>query len=621
MALLAVVAASYILPVTAGTSAENDSVDCTYIPPSISAHEAWRRHSQIAERLSTGSMSVPSAGRGRLVQPEPVFDPRSHLIDTEVFGKMMMDGIRWTTRSSDEEFLRRISLDLTGQIPTADAAKAFLSDTSKDKRNRLIEALLNSEEFNERWTLWFGDLVGNVHETSSIRQSYVGRNAYYHWIREAFATATPYDQIVRESIAAVGGSFTTSPPANYWVRRIQTNGPIQDTYDNLAAATAEHFLGLPLNCLSCHDGRGHLESVNASLASRTRHHFWQTAAFFSQSGFTTIKAIAERNEAEYIVSDNTTGAYRLNTEFGNKTPRLPAVGQPLVVEPAFFLSGERPRPGESRRTAYARMVTSSPQFARASVNYVWKELFGIGIVEPVDSFDLLRQDVDALPPGATLQPSHPALLTKLAATFVNSGYDFRMLIRSIVQSNTYQLSTYYAPGNWNEAWTPYYARHYPHRLLAESVLDAVARATGVAPEFRVQGFATPFRRAVALPDTTEPMVPSADSRFMTSFGRGDRDATPRSTTTSVLQALSLLTDPAVRLRVDVKNAKTTVGRLLANTRDPATIVTELYLATLSRFPSANELHVAISHLRDGDISRRSEDLQLALIASPEFLFR
>lgn len=585
-------------------------------PPS--EREVWHMLSQDAEFVTRNSRAT-SKRRAVNPRPEPKPEPRN-FIDAEIFGRMVRDGVRWTVPASDEEYLRRLSLDLTGQIPTVEQVKSFTADRSPDKRDRLIEELFESEGFVDRWTLWFGDLVGNVQESANIRQSCLGRNAYYFWIRDAFASGKPYDQIVRESITAVGGSFTTAPAANYWVRRIESNGPIQDTYDNLAASTAEHFLALPLNCLSCHDGRGHLETVNSGLASRTRYDFWQHAAFFAQSGFTTIKTDPVRNEAEYRLSDNSTGAYRLDTDWGNKTPRVPASGGPVVVDPAFFLSGDKPQPGESRRQAYARLLTSSPQFARASVNYIWKAIFGVGLVEPADSFDLPRQDRATLPTGASLQPTHPELLAKLAEYFASSGYSIRALLTLIARSNTYRLSSVYSPGDWKEEWTPYYARRYPRRLLAESLLDAIGRATGVPPEFNVIGIAAPMDRAMALPDPSEPVLRSDYSRFLAAFGRGDRDTTPRSGDSSILQALEMLNDSVVRSRLSATHANSTVARLLAMTTDRATIVDELYLATLSRLPNARERASAVSHLNSGDLGSKAEDLQHALINHLEFLF-
>ncbi len=615
-----------VMSVVTGSRAADDvevtaRAECTFDPAQVhSPRELAHLLSQNAERVAPGKQSdaVTSSKRRAVAPPAGTTFTAKNFIDSEIFGKMVQDKIRWTIPATDEEFLRRVTLDLTGQIPTADKVKSFLADTTTDKRDRLIDELLNSDGFVDRWTLWFGDLVGNVQLTANIREYPQGRNAYYNWMRDSFSSGKPYDQMVRESITASGANFTTGP-VNYWVRQILTNGPIQDTYDGMSAATGEHFLGLPLNCLSCHNGKGHLEAVNSSLVSRTRYDFWKNAAFFAQVTMTTARD-PNTNNVQYTISDNSTGAYRLNTTSGNKVARQPDPGQPDFVNPAFFLSGEAPQTGEPRRAAYARIVTGSTQFARASVNYAWKEIFGIGIVEPADSFDLLRQDPATLPPGATLQPTHPALLTKLAGYFVANGYNVRALIKLIVQSNTYQLSSRYTPGPWNELWTTYYARHYPRRILAESVLDAVGRATNMPPTLTVAGFTAPVTRAMALPDPTEPNARSQFGPLLEAFGRGDRDTTPRSSDGSIVEALEMLNDSVVTTRVKASNANTTVAHVLAASKDPGTIADELYIATLSRRPTASERDAAITYLKSGDLSKKSEDLQYALMNRLEFLF-
>jgi hypothetical protein len=589
--------------------------ECSFDPDAFPPPQRqWQRLSRQTELVA------PSGRRRAAVQPPAVIVPRN-FIDEEIFAKMSADGIRWTSPASDEEFLRRVHLDLTGQIPTAVRTREFLADTRSDKRERLVDELMSSEEFVDRWTLWFGDLVQNVQVSSNIFVGPQGRNAFYTFIRDSIRARKPYDLMVREVINGSGGQYTVGP-ANFWVRQIQTNGPIQDTWDNLSAHTAEKFLGLPLNCLSCHNGVGHLEQVNTGLVPRTREDFWKNAAFFARD-YHRPQRDPVSNRVEWIIEPVTTGTprvprgYVLNTTQGNKTPRQAAPGQPNTVEPAFFLSGAVPGETETRREAYGRLLTSHPQFARATANYIWKEMFGLGIVEPADSFDLLRQDPATLRPGATVQPTHPRLITRLAEHFSGSGFDLRALLKAIVVSNTYQLAAIYTPGEWNETWTPYYARHYPRRMLAESVADSVARATGVGvPRMTVQGNLT-LQRAMELPDPTEPRGQLA--QLVNSFGRGDRDGTERSREGSIVQALSMLNDAFVTTRIRNAN-NSTVQRTLAATRDPAAIAEELYIATLSRKPTVEERAAAVAQLSSGDIVRKTEDLQFALLNRLEFLY-
>ncbi len=588
------------------------SADCTFHAEQYrSGAQLWHRLSERAESVAPSATTTSRRRPSNPPQGAPF--PTRSFIDSEIFGKMVRDGIQWTSPASDEEFLRRVTLDLTGEIPDSVTVKAFLTDTNADKRDRALDRLLASDAFVDRWTLWFGDRVQNVQTATNTVEYYQGRNAYYNYIRDSIQQKKPYDQMVREIVAGVGSSFTKGEP-NYWVRDIQNNGPVQDTYDNLSASTGERFLGMPLQCLSCHSGLGHLEQVNTSMAKKTRLDFWQNAAFFAQVTVTNNRDMAT-NAVERIVADNNTGVYRLNTTSGNKTPRQPVNGQ-AVVDPAFFLTKEGPTSGEPRRVAYGRILTAHPQFARATVNYLWKELFGLGIVEPADSFDLLRQDPAQLAPGAALQPTHPPLLTELAGAFVASHYDLRSILKLMVNSNAYQLSSRYTPGPWNESWTPYFARHYPRRLVAEEMLDAIVRATSTSITINVNGIGA-LTKAVKLPDTTE----GGNFRnFLNGFGRGNRDDQQRTEDSSIVQALTLMNDRIVTDRVKGTAAGSTVASTLQATKDPGAIAEALYLATLSRYPTLAEKNAAISYLRSGDLTRKTEDLQFALLNKLEFLF-
>lgn len=585
------------------------------VPPAPHDPQAvWRSLSLSAEMV---------AGRRRAaVQPaiQPPVIPQVNFIDASIFGKMAADGVIPTTVAGDEEFLRRVTLDLTGQIPDANAVSAFLADTRPDKRARKIDEMLATEAFVDRWTMWFGDLVQNVRASTNSREYYIGRNAYYYWIRDSIRAAKPYDQMVRELLAGTGDSFE-SGTANYIVRQLQPNGPPQDTFDNLAAHSVEKFLGVPALCISCHDGFGHLELVNTYLKGKKRSEFWSTAAFFSK---TTLRPQpGDPNNPvvrKFIVQDgNPNGAYRLNTIDGNKSPRIVADGQPAVASPAFLLTGEAPRAGEPYRQAYGRILTAHPQFARSTVNMLWKEMFGLGLVEPVNSFDLSRLDANNLPAGATVQPTHPELLEALAAEFIKGGYSLRAILRTMTMSSAYQLSSAYTSGSWNEAWVPYFARHYPQRMMAEMIVDAIARSTNVPMQFNAQGIGT-LPRAMQLPDPTEGGRQQLQRRLLDAFVRGNRDDIARSNESSIAQALVLMNDVQVTMRVSRSSPNSTVATALA-TNDPAAIADRLYLATLSRRPTAAEKELAIDFLRGGVLGERTEDLQFVLLNQLEFFFK
>jgi hypothetical protein len=578
---------------------------CPVYRPSASPAAIYHTLSLTTEAVA------PSRHRAIDPQQPASYPAAANFIDTDVFSKMRQDGVAPTTVAGDEEFLRRVTLDLTGQIPDSATVLAFLADSSADKRAHKIDQLLASDAFVDRWTMWFGDLVQNVQVSANSREYYYGRNMYYHFIHDSIQNNKPYDQMVREVISGKGDSFVNGQ-ANYWVRQTQGNGPIQDQYDNLAASSGGEFVGMPFLCLSCHNGLGHLELVNTYLKSKLRYDFWGTAAFFSRTRAQVIKytdPATNQNLNKFDVEDNTTGAYQLNTTSGNKTPRQPINGQ-STVSPAFLLTGEGPRDGEPWRDAFGRILTAHPQFARATANYLWKEMFGLGLVEPPNNFDLNKLDT---------QPVNPALMTDLTNEFIADHYDLRAFLKTIAMSKTYQMSTVYAPGNWNESWTPYFARHLAHRLTAEEMLDAIVRATNIPVTFNVTGIGQ-VNAAMKLPDTVESRN-GTYGRFLDEFGRGNRDDQARTNDTSIAQALSLMNDGQVVVaRVHRSNAASTVAKVLASTTDTGSIVDQIYLATLSRRPNATERQQAIAYLNGGTVGQRAEDLQWALLNSLEFLF-
>jgi hypothetical protein len=534
--------------------------------------------------------------------------PGANFIDTHIGNKLAANGMTPAAVAGDEEFLRRVTLDLTGTIPTSSDVLTFLADTRVDKRAKKIDDLLHSDAFVDRWTMWFGDLVQNVQVSNNSREYYLGKNAYYTTIRESIRTGKPYDQMVREVLSAEGDNFQNGG-ANYVVRQIQRNGPPQDTLDNLAAHSAEKFLGIPMLCISCHSGGGHLELVNSWLREKKREDFWRMAAFFSR---TTIRgerytdpANPNANILKFNVGFNANGAYFLNTTDGNKTPRAPAEGQPNYVTPAFITNGETPKTGEPYRVAYARILTADRQFARAAANYLWKEMTGRGIVEPVNAFDLAK---------LATQPSHPELLEALTDELIAKHFDLREFLRTIALSNTYQLSAHYSGA---EPDASYFARHAPRRLAAEVLFDAIATATAVPAQFTVQGSSN-VSKAMQLPDPLDGRRGAATA-FINNFGRGNRDDVLRTNDAAISQSLALMNDTTVTSRVKRTN-NSTVQKILASTSDPGSITDQLYLATLSRRPSAAERQIAIGYLNAGALGERAEDLQYVLLNSLEFLF-
>ncbi|HYI11925.1 MAG TPA: DUF1553 domain-containing protein [Thermoanaerobaculia bacterium] len=571
---------------------------------------SYRRQAVVAVIVSTLFTLSPIAASRRRAVDRPAAGPLPvvNYIDAEVSRKLASSRIEPAAVSGDEEFLRRVTLDLTGTIPLANDVLSFASNPSRNKRAAKIDDLLRSGEFVDRWTMWFGDLVQNVQNADTVRPYYVGRNAYHAWIHESIRTGAPYDAMVRELLLGEGDSFQDGP-AGYIVRQRQRNGPVQDSYDNLAAHSAEKFLGLPLGCISCHSGRGHLEMVNGYLAGKTRHDFWRMASFFSGVEIREASYKDPNNANPFLLRFDVVaspyGEYRLNTTHGNKSPRAPESGQSKVVTPAFLLTGEQPRPGEPYRAAYGRMLTADRQFARATANYLWKEMFGRGLVEPVSSFDPARLQTQA---------THPVLLEALADDFIANGFNLRELLRTIASSSTYQLSSHYEGVHPDDSL---FARRAPHRLPAEALIDAIVTATAVPMELPVQGMGK-VPRAMQLPDAQEARNTTV-RRFLNNFGRGNRDDIPRTYDGAAAQALALLNSSDVTNRVRAVKGST-VQKVLDATSNPREIADLLYLHTLSRLPNPEERRIAVAYLRAGPLRERTEDLQFALINSEEFLF-
>jgi hypothetical protein len=589
--------------VAAGTVS---AADCTYdgVSPEARRQRAVHEASLRAE-LVTQSLASP---RRRAVTPRPAPPiARQNFIDDEIFGALQKANVQPAELTSDAEFLRRISIDLGGRIPTVAEVQSFLADHDSGKRAAAVERLLASDDFVDRWTMWLGDLVQNTqYADSGGKGTSLGSETYYRYLRDAVATNKPYDVLVRELLTGSGDQFVKGA-ANYYCRQEQDNGPPQDTYDNLAAKSAEHFLGLQTVCLSCHGGLAHLELVNQSLARKTRRDFWATAAFFARTG-TTMHIDPVTHISSDVVGESAAGEYQLNTDAGNKVPRIAPPDGPGYVVPAFFLSGEGPRDGESYRAAYARILTAHPQFARATVNYLWKEMFGLGLVEPADSFDLSK--------------SAPPLLDTLATAFRDGGYDLRALLRLMANSSAYQLSARVPAAAWNEEWTPLFARHYPRRMMAEALLDSIDRATGATFRITLQPNHGVVTKAMAVADPWALGYPqtAAYGRFLTDFGQGNRDGVLRRGNVAITQALSLMNHPFITDAVR-RSDTSTVGHVLAQSSDPEAIADALYLATLSRHASPDELRAAAGFLRaEPDLGAAAEDLQYALLNTLEFSF-
>jgi len=549
--------------------------------------------------------------------PTRVAAERRNLIDVHLFDKMEADGVTAAETSTDEVFLRRVSLDLTGRIPTVEQTEAFLNDRSGDKRQRLIESLLTSEAYVDAWTLFFG----NRFEVTTQYYNYVrtqGRNRFHHFLRDFLARDRSYAQVVTEMLTAAGDS-QISAPVNFSVRGYAQGDPIQDTWDNLTDRITTRFLGIKTECVSCHDGRRHLEEINLYLTARRREDFWRQAAFLSRMSLQHQALDPFGQQWRTVIADRSSGAYYTVVNPNNPGPRPTRTGGPY--EPRFLLTGETPKTGEWRKEL-ARLLTSDRQFARATVNYLWAHMFGEGIVDPPDGWDLERLDPRKPPPAPwPLQASHPELLEALADEFLRSGYRVRNILRLIANSSAYQLSSVYA-GAWRPEYSRYFARHNPRRLSAEEVYDAVSRATMTETPMYVEGFDQPLMYAAQLPDPSEPRLDGGIRTFLSNFGRGDWFNIPRIERSTVLQVLYMMNDNAVNFRTFATRdggRGTRVAWVLQSGMGDTDAIKHLSLATLSLYPTDEELAV-IGRNRRGSREQWLSDVQWALLNKLDFLF-
>ncbi len=538
---------------------------------------------------------------------------RHNFIDEQIFAKMEHDGVPHSALTSDNEFLRRVTLDLTGRIPSPQDLDAFVADSDPAKRDKAIAKLLASEAYVDKWAYFFMDVFRANGKMGR------GQNLFHYWMKENLRVDRPYDDTVRSIIASSAKSNHISAASNV-IAREHVQGKPQpddgddlgmvhqlDTDDELAVLYGKTFLGINLSCISCHDGKGHLEKVNVWLSQKKRSDFFQNAAFLGNSRYLMYWEHGKPQSGEFMIDDENPG---YNTK-GASMIRVPRFGGPS--DPAFILTGEKPKPGAEPRDEMGRLLTADPQFARATVNLFWARLMGFGIVEPFDEFDLARLDPKTLPAGWQLQASHPELLEQLANDFRANGYSLRHLLATICQSSAYQLSARF-DGEWKDSYTKYFARKFVRLLDAEELHDSIALATS-----RPGSFAFGKDKVGMSMELSGPSGGADVKYFMQTFGQSNRSNPPRPAAGSPMQPMLLMQSPVVNDRVLAAKDRR-VQRLLDTYKtDNARVVDELFLATLSRGPSGEEKSVALAAL-DKNRTEGAQDLQWALINQVEFFF-
>lgn len=603
---IALLAFSLAAPLTAQTSSE----------PNDEHHQLDKRDRRAELAALTDKMARPADGLSGEV-------PRKNFIDRRIFGKMERDGVPHAPLADDATFFRRIYIDLTGRIPEDDAARAFVDDPSPDKRDRLVDELVGSEQWRERWTYYFLDLW----RASQNRIGWQGRNLFHSYVYDALQLNQPFDEFVSEMITASARSNWYVGPSSYLVRWAQfgdncTEIMHEDTADEMTVMLFKHFMGVNLQCVSCHDGAHHLEKMNVWLTQRKRRELWAQAAFFGHTR--VMRRVELRNtQDEYLIEDKEREGY---SAAAPSTVRVARQGEGMI-EPAFILSDAKVDPSRPRREELARIFTKDRQFARATVNRFWGEMMGVGIVDPVDDFDLARLDPDNVPEGWDVQPSHPELLEELTDDFIKSGYDLQHLFRTIAKSSAYQLSSSF-PDEWKASYAKYFARKFVRRLTAEQVYDSIVKATQVKAPIQIPRLSETVDYLVQTRGPADiratPTLSSKykkDLQFFTeSFGQANREFNEPSTDGSIIQAALMMNSPIVKDRVKARRGSYLSDALTSGQLTDPELVDRLFWRFLTRPPDTQERQQAIALLLDRGREPGAEDLQWLLMNKVEFLF-
>ncbi|HEY1339284.1 MAG TPA: DUF1549 and DUF1553 domain-containing protein [Bryobacteraceae bacterium] len=507
-----------------------------------------------------------------VLNPKPGFAwkqlPQNNYIDRLIDAKLQRLKIQPSPAVDDAAFLRRVSLDLKGQLPTSEEIQSFVASASKNKRAELIDKLIAGPAYVDHWTLKWGDLLQN-------NRKYLGEKGAYEfreWIRDSIAQNKPYDKMVREMLTASGSSYE-NPAANFY-RVTRDPKPTMEK-------TTQVFLGVRMVCTQCHDH---------PFERWTQNQYYEMAAFFSAVGLRPGYEVGEE-----IV-------YNQRSEYDMKHPKDGRVMNPKFIVPASWSGSGAPPTDQQRRQAYAEWLTArdNPFFAKSTVNRVWSYFFGRGIIDPVD-------DIRASNP-----PSNPALLDALAKDFIDRNFDMRYLMRTIANSRTYQASV--ATNEWNEKDGENFSHAMPRRLSAEELMDALAFAAGVRPVFPE---APPDTRAEQV---TDPHV--GKDGFLDLFGRPARESScecERRSDLSLPQALNLVNGKTISDAIADANGR--VSKEILSGRSDSEIVTDLYLSSLSRPPATAELASGVKYLAGGGgRAARAQDLLWALVNSKAFLY-
>jgi hypothetical protein len=492
--------------------------------------------------------------------------PVANFIDEKLLTKWKGLGLTPSSLCSDDEFYRRIHLDTIGTLPAPADIKAFLADASPDKRAKAIDRVLNRAEFVDFWALKWGDLL----RINRTKLNDKGMWSFHNWVRAAVRDHKPVDEFVRDIITAEGSTFTDGPTNYYRTAQAPTDW---------SETTAQLFQGVRMQCAKCH---------HHPFEKWSQEDYYGLAAFF-------VRLSSKRSTEFGIFGGESIVFLRPNGEINH-----PRTGRVVNPHP---LDGPVMDDPFDRRRKLAEWLTAKDNsyFARNMVNRFWGYYMGRGLVEPLDD---LR---------ATNPPSNADLLDALAQDFVAHRFDLKHLLRTIMNSRAYQLSSAIAPGNAADAGNIYFARYTVKRLTAEQLADALDFATGTREKY--QGL-PPGTRAIQLPD------PEVKSFLLDVFGRPARQITcecERTGQPNIAQALHLLNGTFLNQKINAPAGR--IDTLFKGKASVPAIIEEIYLVTLSRPPSPEEVQKAESWIAKAATPPEGvQDLLWTLLNSREFLF-
>jgi hypothetical protein len=495
----------------------------------------------------------------------PVSPSPQNFIDRLVAAKLERLNVLPSAICTDDEFVRRVYLDVIGTLPTPDEVRTYLADRRADRRTRLVENLLGRPEYAEYWALKWSDLLRVDRRVLGYRQAY----DYYAWIRDSVAENKPYDRFAREIITAEG--LLTQVPEGALFKVDSDPGKI-------ASSVSQVFLGVRIACAQCH---------HHPYDRWTQTDYYGMQACFSQVAF------------------KPTPRGDLLASLSTAPTRNPRTGEEIFAHPLEMPTPKASPPGDRRQLLAAWLTRpDNPWFARCFANRMWEHFLGRGIVEPVDDFRL------------TNPPSNPELLDALAADFVHHGCDVKHLIRTITASRTYRLSS--EPNATNERDDENYSRALLRRLDAEVLLDAICQTTGTREKFRGIPAGS---RAIELWDNESPHY------FLKLFGRPVRVTAcqcERSSEPSVSQVLHVLNSPNIHAKLASRAGH--IARLTDRFASDGVLAEEIYLTFYARYPSSDEREAALNYFKNAESHtgegrrKAAEDLAWSLMNTVEFLF-